>query len=142
MDNLDPVTQKIMADAMGDRSGLTPEQRVERKIQDALAEIAAAKDKIRPTISELYDLIAAGKAAYGVPQDDEHSAKTWFVSLLDHALFAAYCKGRTVGAENVADTLQSEVRAKLAKYADLGDGVPLPLVRTGPGGDFTQEYHG
>jgi hypothetical protein len=139
--NLDPITKLIM-DANGDRSGLTPEQRAEREIQEVRAEIAAAKDKIRPTIGELYDLIAAGHAAYGIPQDEEHDAKTWFVSLLDHALFAAYCKGRIVGGQNVADALQSEVRTKLAKYTDVGDGVPLPLVRTGPGGDFTTEYHG
>jgi hypothetical protein len=121
MDNLDPVTKLIM-DANGDRSSLTPEQRAEREQIDR---IEAAKAKVRPAPALIEELRS------------EHTDARWFAFLLDHYLFTAYSIGRVDGSAAVADALQDEVAAKLAKYTDNGDGVPLAVI--GPGGDFNRE---
>jgi hypothetical protein len=123
--NLDPITNKIMADAMGDRSGLTPEQRAERERQDTIAEVMR---RSKLTDFERQLILSAAM----------HSDGSVLLDALDGLLAQRFYLGREFQSERDSKLI-GEV---MARYVDVGDGVPLPhpLVSLGQG-EYRKEIH-
>lgn len=113
--NLDPITNKIMADAIGDRSSLTPRQIAER------IELAKLQD---PTYLRLR-LSALGEGGYVLWKPTAAVLRV-AAEALERGTFDVF-----------TDDPNIKIRRTSVDYTDTGDGVPLAVI--GPGGDFTRE---
>jgi hypothetical protein len=104
------------------------------------------EDSNRPEITAR---VAATKARCQLSPEDRQAVLraatmgddgSWLIETVEHLRTMAYYDGLNEGV----DRASAQIQVAIAKYADNGEATAgtLPLVRTGPGGDFTTEYHG